>query len=48
MTIEIIAGSPRNPSLSLRVAKHLQSVLNEKQGHQVGLINLQDLSLIHI
>ncbi|MBS1637051.1 MAG: NAD(P)H-dependent oxidoreductase [Bacteroidetes bacterium] len=42
MNIEIIAGSPRKPSLSLRVAKHLQTILNEKHGHHTGLINLQD------
>ena len=43
MNIEIIAGSPRTPSLSLRVAKYLHGQLLEKApNHRVGLINMQE------
>lgn len=42
MNIEIIAGSPRKPSLSLRVAKHLYACLQNREGLSVGLINMQD------
>lgn len=45
MNIEIIAGSPRNPSLNLRVARYLYQYLKKKDDHQVGLINLQEWEL---
>jgi len=40
MNIEIIAGSPRNPSLNLRVATHIYRKLQASTKHQVGLIAL--------
>lgn len=42
MNIEIIAGSPREGSLSFRIAQHLHQELNTcASKHQTGLINLQ-------
>jgi NAD(P)H-dependent FMN reductase len=42
MNIEIIAGSPREGSLTLHIAEHLHQQLTEAaKGHNVGLINLQ-------
>lgn len=40
MKIEIIAGSPRNPSLNARVAKYLQQHLQAVTQHNIGLIEL--------
>ena len=40
MNIEIIAGSPRNPSLNARVARFVQRQLRETTSHQVGLIEM--------
>ena len=40
MNIEIIAGSPRNPSLNARVARHLHQHLQSSTGHNVGLIEM--------
>ncbi len=40
MNIEIIAGSPRNPSLNARVARHLHEYLQAQTAHHVGLIEL--------
>lgn len=46
MNIEIIAGSPRQGSLSLRVAQHLfQKFQKEVPQHHTGLINMQDVHL---
>ncbi len=45
MRIEILAGSPREKSVTRRVAKHLHSRLLETTGHQVGLIDLVDWDL---
>jgi NAD(P)H-dependent FMN reductase len=45
MRIEIISGSPREGSLTHRVALHLQKALIEKGEHEIGLISLQDHSL---
>src|ERR1043165_5423035 len=43
MNIEIIAGSPREGSLTLHIAKHLHKELQGcAVGHNVGLINLQE------
>ena len=44
MHIEIIAGSPRKESLSLRVAKHLLATMHEQTTHYVGLISLNEVS----
>jgi NAD(P)H-dependent FMN reductase len=40
MKIEIIAGSPRNPSLNLRVAKHIHQKLQTTTNHQIGLVEM--------
>jgi len=46
MTIEIIAGSPRHPSLSLRVATLLERYLRSNHPeHSYGLINMQSVVL---
>jgi len=45
MNIEIIAGSPRNPSLNLRVARYLHTYLKTKTDDQIGLISLQETVL---
>ncbi len=38
MQIEIIAGSPRNPSLNLSVATYVHRYMQEHTSHKVGLI----------
>ncbi len=48
MRIEIISGSPRNNSLSNRVALHLEKILNERTDHEVGVIDLRTYVLPHI
>lgn len=40
MNIEIIAGSPRNPSLNERVAKYVHQHLQSVSKHNIGLIPL--------
>lgn len=45
MNIEIIAGSPRHPSLSKRVALHLHEKLQSTTKHQIGLIALNEITL---
>ena len=46
MNIEIIAGSPRQGSLSHRVAKHLFNRLQqEAPQHRIGFINMQEVVL---
>lgn len=45
MNIEIIAGSPRNPSLNLRVAKHIYQKLQTTTKHQIGLIEMNKTNL---
>lgn len=40
MNIEIIAGSPRNPSLNARVARFVHKQLQATTSHHVGLIEL--------
>lgn len=45
MNIEIIAGSPRTPSLNLRVATYLYNTLKNSGNENVGLIKLQDVQL---
>ncbi len=40
MNIEIIAGSPRNPSLNARVAKYLHRYLQSTTDHHIGLIEM--------
>ena len=48
MNIEVISGSPRQHSKTLRVALHLQQWLSQNTSHEVGLINLQDWKLPHM
>jgi NAD(P)H-dependent FMN reductase len=48
MTIEIISGSPRNTSLTHRVALHLQKALQEGTEHEVGLIDIREHDLPHV
>jgi len=45
MRIEIISGSPRKGSVTKRVALHLQTILNGKNGHQAGIIDMQEHAL---
>jgi NAD(P)H-dependent FMN reductase len=42
MKLEIISGSPRNNSVTNRVALHLHNIFSENDDHQVGLIDLRD------
>jgi NAD(P)H-dependent FMN reductase len=48
MHIEIISGSPREQSLTHRVALHIQKALLEKTDHEVGLIDLRENVLPHM
>lgn len=45
MKIEIISGSPRRNSTTLRVALHLQKMLQESTENEVGLIDLREHDL---
>lgn len=45
MKIEIIAGSPRKTSITLRVALHLQQYLADHTSHEIGLINTREWNL---
>jgi NAD(P)H-dependent FMN reductase len=45
MKIEILSGSPRHKSATVRVALHLQKVLSERTDHEIGLIDLRDHDL---
>lgn len=45
MTIEILSGSPRNDSITHRVALHLQKILTSRTDHQVGIIDLRENDL---
>jgi NAD(P)H-dependent FMN reductase len=45
MNIEIIAGSPRKESISIRLAKFLQKYLNENTDHEVHIIDVRDWEL---
>lgn len=42
MNIEIISGSPREQSLTYRVALFLQKILSEKTTHNIGLIDVRN------
>ena len=42
--IEIIAGSPRQPSLNLRVAKYLHEQMQQHQDIRTGLIALNEVT----
>lgn len=45
MNIEIISGSPRQNSISHRIALHLHQVLKGHTSHEVGLIDVRDWDL---
>lgn len=42
MKIEILSGSPRQNSTTVRVALHLQQALRENTEHEIGLIDLRE------
>jgi NAD(P)H-dependent FMN reductase len=42
MRIEIISGSPREVSVTYRLALHLQKALEEHTEHEVGIIDVRD------
>jgi NAD(P)H-dependent FMN reductase len=45
MNIEIISSSPRQASLTHRVALHLQKSITAKTNHKVGLIDVREWNL---
>jgi NAD(P)H-dependent FMN reductase len=45
MRIEILSGSPRNNSLTRRVAIHLKTWLKKNTDHEIGLIDLREWDL---
>lgn len=45
MRIEIISGSPRENSITRRVALHLKSTIETNHSHEVGLIDMKDWNL---
>lgn len=45
MNIEIIAGSPRKNSTTLRVAQYLQSRLKENTDHNIGLLDMRKIKM---
>ncbi|NJO25512.1 MAG: NAD(P)H-dependent oxidoreductase [Bacteroidia bacterium] len=45
MNIEIIAGSPRQQSVTRRVAFHLKNLLKKQTEHEVNIIDLQNWNL---
>lgn len=45
MRIEIIAGSPRENSITRRVAIHLAQQINALGKHEVGIIDMRDFEL---
>ncbi len=48
MRLEIISGSPRQNSVTNRVALHLEKVLKDKTEYEVGMIDLRTYVLPHI
>jgi NAD(P)H-dependent FMN reductase len=45
MRIEIISGSPRQHSITHRVALGLEKLLKKRTEHEIGLINVKDIDL---
>lgn len=45
MRIEIISGSPRDISVTRRVALHLKKWFKENTNHEIGLIDMRDWKL---
>jgi NAD(P)H-dependent FMN reductase len=48
MNIEIISGSPRDESVTYRLALFLLQFIREKTTHQVGLIDVRDQPLLRL
>jgi NAD(P)H-dependent FMN reductase len=46
MNIEIVSGSPRQESVTHRVALHLQRLLREKTEHHVDIIDVRNFNLM--
>ncbi|QNF34529.1 NAD(P)H-dependent oxidoreductase [Adhaeribacter swui] len=44
MNLEIISGSPRQESITHRVALHLHQLFSDTTSHQVGLMDVRDYS----
>lgn len=45
MKIEVISGSPREGSVTHRLALHLKNELAKNEAHEVGLIDIRDYAL---
>ncbi|MGQ4827590.1 NADPH-dependent FMN reductase, partial [Enterococcus faecalis] len=45
MNIEIISGSPRQASVTNRLALFLQKEIQKKSSHNIGLIDVRDYDL---
>jgi NAD(P)H-dependent FMN reductase len=45
MKIEIVSGSPRQHSMTHRVAVHLSGILQEKTDHEVGILEVRNYPL---
>ncbi len=45
MNIEIISSSPRDLSVTIRVAKFLEKYFKENTQHEIGLIDVRDWKL---
>lgn len=45
MRIEIISGSPRQNSITHRVALALEKILKQRTEHEIGIINIKNLEL---
>jgi NAD(P)H-dependent FMN reductase len=48
MRIEIISGSPRQNSVTVRVAKFLEQTFKQKTDHEIGLIDLREWNIPHV
>lgn len=48
MRIEIVSGSPRENSVTHRVALHLSSHLQGKTDHEIGLLEVRNYPLPHL
>jgi NAD(P)H-dependent FMN reductase len=46
MNIEIVSGSPRQESVTYRLALHLQNYLREKTEHHVDIIDVRNFNLM--
>jgi len=48
MRIEIISGSPRKESVTVRVAKFLEKELRARTEHEIGLIDLREWNIPYV